>query len=277
MNFHAARSRASHALPRAIGECHVAASKPDRDRNTGLADLRMSGCLKVLFSRNPARLDAIMINTAGGLTSGDRLRACVVAQKGSNIALTTQAAERAYRANDGHAELQTKLRVETAASLFWLPQELILFQGASLQRHLQCDLAANTRFLMVEPIVFGRHAMGETLTELHFQDRIEIDRCGQPLYRDALRFEGNLDQFLKRRAVADGAGAMASVVYVAQDAEAKHEKLLTELPNSVGASLLQPDMLVLRLLTADGLALRRVLLPILDCLTGNTLPTSWRL
>ena len=41
--------------------------------------------------------------------------------------------------------------------------------------------------------------------------------------------------------------------------------------------LLQDDLMVLRMLAADGFVLRQSLLPVLDRLTENTLPTSWRL
>jgi urease accessory protein len=49
------------------------------------------------------------------------------------------------------------------------------------------------------------------------------------------------------------------------------------LPESGGASLKSLGLVTARLLTRDGYQLRQHLLPILDALTGHTLPTCWRL
>ena len=237
----------------------------------------MSGCLKLLFSHGRARVDAILLNTSGGLTGGDRLSLRAEAAEGSAMAITTQAAERAYRARDGTAHVRTILGVGSGASLFWLPQELILFDGAGLDRGLTCELAATSRALLVEPVVFGRHAMGEVLDDLTFHDRISITREGKPLFHDVIRIDGNAHRMLKRPSLANGMGAMATLVYVAPDAEARTAILQKHLPATAGVSLVQPDLLVLRALAEDGLGLRRVLVPVLDALTDDTLPTSWRL
>ncbi len=237
----------------------------------------MSGCLKVLFSRGMDRVDAILINSSGGLTSGDRISFDTDVQQGATLAVTTQAAERAYRSANGVARVQTKLVVGTDADMLWLPQELILFDGAALERSLQCDLAAGARLVLVEPVIFGRAKMGEELSQLWFKDRIEINRVGAPLYRDSTHLSGDIPPLLQGAATARGAGAMASLVYVRPDAAAQQARLVPDLPATAGASLLADDVMVLRLLAEDGFELRRSLLPILDRLTGNTLPTSWRL
>jgi urease accessory protein len=237
----------------------------------------MSGCLKALFSRDPSRVDAILINSAGGLTSGDTLSVRCEVGAGASTAITTQAAERAYRAVDEPAQVTTQIRVAEQATMLWLPQELILFDGAALDRRLNVDLAESARLLLVEPVIFGRTRMGESLEDIFFHDRISIDRAGVPFYRDNTRTVGDAKKTLGRLAVADGAGAMASLVYVGDDAKGRYHQLWSSLPSTSGGSLLQDDLLVMRLLAKDGFELRKTLLPILDLLTDNTLPTSWRL
>ncbi|MEO0750448.1 MAG: urease accessory protein UreD [Pseudomonadota bacterium] len=244
---------------------------------SALSDLRMSGCLKVLFPRCQSRLDAIVINSAGGLTSGDRLSLDVSLEAQAAASVTTQAAERAYKAVDGPAEMHTHLRVATGAQMLWLPQELILFDGAKLDRRLHCDLEEGAQILLVEPVIFGRARMGEALRDLRFRDRITVNRAGEPLYRDHTQLNGDMEHVLPGTAIARGAGAMASVLYAHPQAAARHADLIGMLPATAGASLLQEDLLVLRVLAADGFDLRKTLLPILDLLTGNTLPASWRL
>ncbi len=56
----------------------------------------------MLFPRpDTAALTAVLLNTAGGLTGGDRFSVSATAADGSRLTLTTQAAERVYRALPG--------------------------------------------------------------------------------------------------------------------------------------------------------------------------------
>ncbi|SHG46381.1 urease accessory protein [Cognatishimia maritima] len=243
---------------------------------SGIDRFRTSGAMKALFPR-AEDLQAILINTSGGLTGGDQIDIVAQAGAGSSLTLTTQAAERAYRSQDGRARMHTDLTIDTDAQINWLPQEMILFEGSALDRRLTVDIADNGRFLMVEPIIFGRTAMGETLTSVSFKDRVRINRQGKPLYWDGLDLDGHTMRHLAQRAVAQGGRAMVSLVYVAPDAEAHLDALRRYLPATGGASLLAPDLLTLRLVAADSFELRRALIPILERLTKDQLPTSWRL
>jgi urease accessory protein len=201
----------------------------------------------------------------------------LAAGEGSRLVLTTQAAERAYRAAHGVARMTSEVTVAPGGRLDWLPQELILFEGAALERRFTADLSGDAGLLLVEPVIFGRLAMGEALRAARFRDRIEIRRDGMPLYNDALRLEGDIFAYLDRAAVAGGARAMASLVYVGADAEGLLPFVRSTLPGTGGASLLRPDLLVARVVAPDGFALRKTLLPALDRLSRDALPTSWRL
>ncbi len=244
---------------------------------SAIDDLRMSGCLKLLFTKAKNRVETIVLNTAGGVTGGDRIALHGAAQEGAGLTLTTQAAERAYRAIDATACVRTHLSAGDGASLMWLPQELILYDGSRLERRLTCELAASSKALLVEPVVFGRHAMGEVLRDIDFRDRISIDREGMPLFRDAVHIRGDAQGHLDRPAIAAGMGAMATILYVAPDAEAKCDWARTQMPSTAGASLIRTDVLVIRALAKDSFDLRQFLVPLLDELSNDTLPISWRL
>src|SRR6056297_958655 len=204
------------AVQRARGT--LALSSKFRDGVSAIDRLRPSGCVKALFPRRAPTVEAIVINTSGGLTGGDQLSFSACAGAGSQLTLTTQAAERAYRASWDVARVDTCLVAEPGARLHWLPQELILFEGARLRRTLRANLAADSQLLLVEPVIFGRSAMGERLRDVGFTDRIEIWRAGAPLYLDGVRLLGDLEAQMTRAALGGGAGAMVSLVYVAPDA-----------------------------------------------------------
>ncbi len=269
---------ASPAQPRAVGEGSLTAVRAPSGQ-TCLQRLRQAGSTKLVFPRtNSAHLEAIVVNTAGGITGGDTFALEATAQSGASLTLTTQAAERAYRAQTGETgEVGTRLRVEADACINWLPQELILFDHCALRRRLEIDLQDSARLLMVEPVVFGRTAMAEELRQVRFQDRIIIRRNDRPLYLDGMDIRGDAAAHLARPAIANGAAAMASLVLVGADAASQLGHLRRMLPQAAGASLIAQDVLVVRHLAADGFELRRDLVPVLDHLTDNSLPISWRL
>ncbi|MEX0350591.1 MAG: urease accessory protein UreD [Paracoccaceae bacterium] len=239
----------------------------------------MSGSYKCVFPRPKGdALDAVLVNTAGGITGGDRFRVEAQAQTGTALTLTTQAAERAYRTQPGQiGQLRTELHVEAEARLHWMPQETILFNGSALTRSLRVELAESAHFLMVEPLIFGRPAMGETLTDAHFRDHIEITRAGRPQFLDKLNMSGDLQAHMARPFIGNGAGAMALLVYAAPDAETRLNRLRDLLPETAGASLIQDGLLVARVLACEGFALRRVLDPALKYLSQSELPKCWTL
>ena len=91
---------------------------------TRLSDLYQDGCAKVRLPRvyDGQGIDAVLLNTAGGLTGGDYYRTEAVAGEDASLTLTTQTCERLYRAVDGTARVETELRAEAGAALHWLPQ-----------------------------------------------------------------------------------------------------------------------------------------------------------
>ena len=271
-------SAQSGTQPRAMGAAKLVVYG-DHVGMTRLRDLRQSGSMKLVFPKTYQRdIEAILVNTAGGITGGDRFSLQIEALKGAVLTVTTQAAERAYRAQSGEVgRVHTRLTVHDGAFLKWLPQELILFDRSALRRSLEIDLGAQARLLMVEPVIFGRAAMPEVLRDVMFQDRIRITRAGQPLYIDGMDLRGDAATHLARPAIANGAGAMASIVMVDLNAQNHLKSLRALLPETAGASMLAEDVLVIRHLAADSFELRRRLIPVLNHLTKNTLPTSWRL
>ena len=120
-------------------------------------------------------------------------------------------------------------------------------------------------------------AMGERLTRATFRDRIEVRRAGRALYLDGVAMDGDINALLQAPATGAGHAAMASLLYVAPDAQAHLADLQSSSPATGGTSLLAPDVLAFRLVALDGHALRQHLLPVLDRLSGGSLPVSWRL
>ena len=262
---------------RAQGAVRVTARR--RDALTVLDKFRHSGSAKALFPGAPSeRLDAVLLNTAGGVTGGDHFHYEAEAGDGAWLRLATQTAERAYRAiapETGH--LDVTLRARDNARLDWLPQETILFDGARLRRRITVDLAESARFLAVEALVFGRAAMGETVHSLALSDQWRVRRGGRLVYADALRLHGDAAAILARPGVANGARAMASMVYIGPDAAQRLDPLRATLPETAGASLIRDGVLAARLLAADGFRLRHAITAALAPLADAPPPKVWML
>lgn len=263
--------------PRAIGRLMMSARL--RAGASRIGDLHQQGSFKALFPRTPgAALQAVSLNTAGGVTGGDRFALSARVQSGAHLVMTTQAAERMYRAQPGETgAIHNQLSVADEARLDWLPQETIVFDGARVQRRMDVDMSGTARFLAVEPLVFGRLAMGETLQSGHFTDQWRLRRDGRLIFADNLRLTGAIADVLRQPGVANGAGAMASLVLAAPDADLWCDRLRGLLGPNDGVSLIRPGVLFARLLAQDSFVLRQVLIPAIQALSGADIPKTWTL
>jgi urease accessory protein len=264
-------------LQRAVGELAVTVRR--RGDASVLDGLRQAGCLKARFPRAlvPGWIDVVTLNTSGGIAGGDQLDNMFSVRAGARASIATQSAERFYRALPGSApsRVHTRIAVEPGAAAEWLPQETILFDRCALDRRLEVELADDAWFLGVESLVFGRAAMGETIRQAWLRDLIRVRRDRRLLWHDALRLEGNVSETLRRKAVADGACAIATLVYVSHDAEAVLDGVRAALPDHAGASIWN-GMLIARILAGSGAALRASVTTVLRVLRGQRpLPRVW--
>lgn len=253
-----------------------------RDGKTVLDDLMQSGSFKVRFPHvSDGRPEAVLLNTAGGLTGGDRLNFEGTLAPGADAVFTTQAGERAYRALYGEAKVSVRLKIGAGARAAWLPQETILFDGARLLRTFDADLDADATLLAHETVIFGRTAMGETVRHGLFGDFWRVRRAGKLAHADAIRAEGGIDAVRACAATLNGAVAMASILYVGGDAAARAPELRDlagSLSSAFGRAALSAwsGKTVIRAVAADGEALRKITMPILTALQdGRGLPRVW--
>jgi urease accessory protein len=265
------------AQPRARGRALIAAKQ--RDGASRIADLYETGSAKVRVPRlRESALQAVMLNTAGGLTGGDHLTYEAEAGPETSLVLATQTAERAYRAQPGQtARLDVTLRAGPGATLAWLAQETILFDRCALHRRLRVDLAEDARALIVEPLVLGRLAMGETVAEGRFRDSQRITRGGRLIYADESRLEGDIAALAARPTALVGNLAYATVLYVGPDATDRLDTLRTLLGDGPGGASAFDGMISARIVSPDGYLLRRRLMTLLRGLDIVPVPRVWEM
>ena len=243
-----------------------------------LAHLRERGGYRLKFPMvEGAWLEAVQLNTGGGVAGGDRLAIGVDVMAGADAVYATQAPERVYRSLGPSAELDVSIAVGDGARLDWLPQETLLYSGARLKRRFEVDVAESGRLLMAEAVTFGRIASGEIMREGQLHEVWRVRRSGRLLFAEGLRLDGDIAALLARPAIAAGGRAVALLLYVADDAPDRLDAVraaLTGARSVCGASVWN-GMLVARFLAADPGDLRGDVRSALGAVGRRPLPRVW--
>ncbi|HTM78584.1 MAG TPA: urease accessory protein UreD [Devosia sp.] len=250
-----------------------------RDGASVLDTLYQDGCAKIRLphTHSPA-LEAVLINTAGGLTGGDHIQWRAEAAAGGQMVLTTQACERIYRSLGPTARVDTHLTVGADAHLDWLPQETILFAASKLDRRIEIDLAEGASLTAIEAVLLGRDAMGEVAEDAWLRDNWRIRRHGRLIHAEATLLSGSGCERAAMPLLA-GARAFATIVHIHPLAAGRLDAIRALMPpaSTIAASAIG-ERLVVRALAESGLALRRLITPILAELAGaGALPRLWHL
>jgi urease accessory protein len=235
------------------------------------------GSAKAFVHPGASGPEVVFLNTSGGLAGGDRLSLSLDLGPGCRATATTQTAERAYRSTGGAARVEVRHVVGAGAHLDWLPQETILFDQSDLARETVIDLAPDASCLMLETVVLGRAAMGETVTRTTLRDTRRITRAGKPVLIEPLHL--STQALTAGPAILNGARAFATLALVrqgAEDAVGCARAALTEEGVTGGASGFD-GKLVIRLMAGDGWPLRRQVMRLLRALRPGPLPRVWQI
>jgi urease accessory protein len=261
-----AANRASSRIAASI-EAADGASRPRHVREEGSLRVRFPGVVS-------EELEAVLVNTAGGIAGGDDLEIAFSAGPGTRLVVTGAAAEKIYRSLGSEASVRIKLDVATGATLAWLPQETILFDRAQINRSIEVDLAPDARLILAEAVIFGRSGMGERVESGLVRDRWRVRRDGRLVFADTLRLGGAIAEKLAAPACADGAVAIASVLMIpGDDALVDSVRELT-FSGEVGISAWN-GLALARLVAQTGAKLRQDLVTLLMLLRAGRLPRLW--
>ena len=239
-----------------------------------------SGSAKIFIPKTYAKTtEAVLVNTAGGLTGGDIFGAKLRADGDTHLTVSTQTAERVYCAlGPQAAKITIDIDLGGKASLHWLPQETILFDGAGFSRHLKVEMDDAASFLASEMMVFGRTAMHETVRQGNISDQWRISRGGRLIHAEALRLDGHIDEKLLQPASADGGVCVATTLYVSRDAEAKADAVRSFFKNhdDVRTAVSAWDgKLVIRSVCGNTARLKRLMAQFIEQFRNIANPRVW--
>jgi len=275
-------------LQRATGKAEV--SFRQRDGKTVLDNLYQEGSAKVKLARpEPGRLtEAVLINTSGGLTDGDEFTSRLGWGRDTTAIVTTQASERLYKTRSGHASIISNVEIGEEACALWLPQETIMFDGGAYERTTMIDMPSSATLVAIESTMFGRKAMGEVVAQGWLREQWQVRIDGRLAFADAFELGGGIDQQLGRRAIANGAKAVSTIVFAGPNVEIMRDRAneIIESKQGLGRASSLGVLMVVRLFADDSQSLRALTVPILDELlihatrakgSASLLPRVWLL
>ncbi|MEM7721802.1 MAG: urease accessory protein UreD [Pseudomonadota bacterium] len=243
-----------------------------------LVDLHQSGSAKAILPKMHGRApEVVFLNTSGGVTGGDHLHYGLDVGAGARAVGTTQTAERAYRSTGAQGRIETRLTLGAESTLHWLPQELILFEGAHVRRDLRVEMPGDAALVMLETLVLGRAAMGETLERIALHDRRDVIRDGKSAMIEAIRL-GAEDLAAASPAGLYGAIAVATLSLFSPTAADRLDALRNALPTDIRAAASAWDgRVTARFLAPEAFPLRKAVARVLPILTDAPLPRVWQI
>src|SRR5215813_7094861 len=189
------------------------------EEGTRIVDFFQRSPVRIMFpgTRGSSAVEAVLVNTAGGIAGGDRLECVVTALPDASLTMTSQAAERVYRALSEPARIVTRLKVRAAAKLAWLPHETIVFNGGRLRRQIEIEITCGAELLALEWLVLGRAAHGEEIVAGQISDGWRVKKDGRLIWADSFHATDAVFPRLRRRALLGDFKCIATLVYFGPD------------------------------------------------------------
>ncbi|MBK7415737.1 MAG: urease accessory protein UreD [Dechloromonas sp.] len=179
-------------LPSWHAELHLGFAR--QGERTVLRENRHCGPLRVqkaLYPEGDAVCQAIVLHPPSGIAGGDHLAISAEVGAGAHAQLTTPGAGKWYRSGGAEASQCLTVTVGEGATLEWLPQETIVFDGARARMETRVSLAADSRYIGWDILCLGRVAAGERFEHGKFDLFYRVDRNNQPIWIERGSFSGN--------------------------------------------------------------------------------------
>jgi urease accessory protein len=237
-------------------------------QRTRIIDVFQKSPVRIMLPKEPGGNieEAVLINTGGGIAGGDRLEYEITVLQNASIAVSSQAAEKLYRALDEPARIRTKLKVIEGAKLAWLPQETIVFNAARICRNTEIEVSSGSELLALEWIVLGRAAYGEEMTGGHIAENWRAKRDGKLIWADNFRVTDEVFEHLQRKALLSECKAIGTLIYFGPHLDKRLEFWRTIVPSRLCycAVTAVNGLIVTRVATTSSSDLRIALLGLLQ-------------
>jgi urease accessory protein len=145
---------------------------------------------KPLYPEGDAVCQSVVIHPPGGIVGGDRLALNIDAGVRTHVQLTTPGAAKCYRSAGTFARQRINLGAAGGATLEWLPQETIVFDGAKVDLEIAVELVDDACFIGWDVICLGRTAAGERFDRGTLRQRLTLARDGRAVFAERAVLHG---------------------------------------------------------------------------------------
>jgi urease accessory protein len=248
--------------------------------DTRIKDLFQKSPIRIMFPRFGVSVleEAVLINTAGGIAGGDRLEYGITALANASITVTSQAAEKIYRALNEPSRIITKLKAHGLAKLAWLPQETIVFNRAKVNRETEIEISSGAELLALEWLVLGRAAHGEEVVSGCIIDSWRVKKDGRLVWADTFRATDEMFLQIHRKALLSDCTAIGTLIYFGPHLDSRLEAL-REIGPRLGchcAATSVAGLIIVRFAAKLSSDLRRAMRGALQQFSGNLVGGPFR-
>lgn len=264
-----------------------------RADKTVLADMRFSGPLRVqrAFYPEAELCHSYLLHPPGGMVSGDHIDISLNLAADAKVLLTTPSAGKVYcaDANDVAQRQDVTLSVAQGASLEWLPQETIVFDGSNAQFSTLIKLEGDAKLIAWEMLGLGRQAGDLPYEQGKLAQHIRIERDGHCILLESFSLDDELSLLTSKLGLM-GFSQFGCLYLSTTDAEFACEELVElireHLPEPdahlIAAATHKPGLVAVRAFADDAERLRNLFITIWHRLREPVLarpacePRIWR-
>jgi urease accessory protein len=214
-----------------------------------------------VFLQDDGGAHLIVASSAPGIFGGDSLQQSVRVGPGARVRLTSQSALQIHPSGeDGTAVLDSRFVVEHGASLRceWDPN--IPFADARVQQRIEIDLADDAHLFWSDAVMSGREARGERWRFSSLEHELRLRRGGSTTYLERYRIDqasSPASRWLAHDTCYLGTVLVAGTQWSPESVAALHEDLNALEGIRAAADVLQPGVLLVRLMAVSGVPFHR--------------------
>ena len=219
----------------------------------------------------------ILINTAGGITSGDNFSTSIELDN-SFLCTSSQAAEKIYKGLNNPGNINVEINVKNNSCIYWLPQEMILFNNCNLKRKINVNISKCSNLLICESIIFGRTSMKEKFTNGLYSDFWQINQNGKLVHIEASNTDGYEASVFSKVATFNSNCAINTIIGVGKKILNKYDVIknnLKETSMTTSEISVWDEKLIIRTISRDNYHLRFAVKDILSYFFNHNIPKIW--
>ncbi|HUF19974.1 MAG TPA: urease accessory protein UreD [Burkholderiales bacterium] len=166
-----------------------------------------------LYPEGGAVCQAIVVHPPGGVAGGDSLEIVVEAAGGAHAQLTTPGATKWYRGFGRPASQRVSQRVGGGGTCEWLPQENIVFDGATARMTLEVEIDEGGAYCGWEIVCLGRTAGEKPFVDGALRQKLNVTVAGRLLLFESAVLDAD-DRLLAARTSLGDATAFGTMLAV---------------------------------------------------------------